>query len=477
MSPEGYAAGLTFTPRPTDVVIAPFAKCGTTWLQQMVHSLRTGGDVDFDDISRVVPWIETAYDLGLDLDAPQRAEPRAYKSHLAWDVVPKGARYVVAVRDPRRRARLGLPVLRGLVLRTRHDLRRGARPGALPRGTRLLPPPGIVVGAPQRPRRAPARLRAHEAGPRVHGPARGRVHRGRRRRRPHRGGPRGVVARRDAGRRRQVRRPPHATAQRSRVRAAAVDREGQGGDRRGGSGPGGAEPGIPGGARRRLAGNGGRAVRARRLRGAARRARPRPAPPSERVLARSRTVPGPPRGREPMYIGLRRSSQELRDELRDYYAKLLTPEVEDELSHSEGVGPVARARSGSRWRPTAGLGIGWPQGVRRPGPHADRAVHLLRRVDARRCAGADAHDQLGRADDHAVRHRRSRRTSSCRRSSPARSTSASATPSPTPAPTSRRSRRGPCATATSTSSTARRSSPASRPTPTTSGSRCAPTRT
>ena len=60
VSPEGYAAGLTFTPRPTDVVIAPFAKCGTTWLQQMVHSLRTGGDVDFDDISRVVPWIETA---------------------------------------------------------------------------------------------------------------------------------------------------------------------------------------------------------------------------------------------------------------------------------------------------------------------------------------------------------------------------------------------------------------------------------
>src|SRR4051812_12821006 len=101
VSDEGYAAGLAFTPRPTDVVIAPFAKCGTTWLQQMVHSLRTGGDVDFDDISRVVPWIETAYDLGLDLDAPQRAEPRAYKSHLAWDGVPKGARYVVAVRDPR----------------------------------------------------------------------------------------------------------------------------------------------------------------------------------------------------------------------------------------------------------------------------------------------------------------------------------------------------------------------------------------
>jgi hypothetical protein len=66
-----------------------------------VHSLRTGGDLDFDDISRVVPWIETAADLGLDLDGAQRGEPRAFKSHLSYDQVPQGARYIVAVRDPR----------------------------------------------------------------------------------------------------------------------------------------------------------------------------------------------------------------------------------------------------------------------------------------------------------------------------------------------------------------------------------------
>jgi hypothetical protein len=101
VSAEGRAAGLAFRPRPSDVIIAPFAKCGTTWLQQMVHSLRTGGDLDFDDISRVVPWIETAADLGLDLDVEQRAEPRAFKSHVTWTLVPKGGRYLVAVRDPR----------------------------------------------------------------------------------------------------------------------------------------------------------------------------------------------------------------------------------------------------------------------------------------------------------------------------------------------------------------------------------------
>ena len=91
----------TFQPRPTDVIISPFAKCGTTWLQQIVHSLRTGGDMDFDDIYEVVPFIDVAIDLGIDLDADQRAEPRAFKSHGTWDEVPKGCRYIVSFRDPK----------------------------------------------------------------------------------------------------------------------------------------------------------------------------------------------------------------------------------------------------------------------------------------------------------------------------------------------------------------------------------------
>lgn len=98
---EGRAKALKVELRPSDVVITPFAKCGTTWLQQIVHCLRTRGDMDFDDISRVVPWIETSAALGIDLDAEQRAEPRAFKSHLDWHKVPKGARYIDAVRDPK----------------------------------------------------------------------------------------------------------------------------------------------------------------------------------------------------------------------------------------------------------------------------------------------------------------------------------------------------------------------------------------
>ena len=99
--PDEAGAIADYRPRPSDIVISPYAKCGTTWLQQMFHTLRTGGDMDFDDISRVVPWIETSRLLAIDLEAPQRAAPRGFKSHLAWDKIPKGARYVVSLRDPK----------------------------------------------------------------------------------------------------------------------------------------------------------------------------------------------------------------------------------------------------------------------------------------------------------------------------------------------------------------------------------------
>jgi hypothetical protein len=43
-----------------------------------------------------------------------------------------------------------------------------------------------------------------------------------------------------------------------------------------------------------------------------------------------------------MYIGFTPEHEALRHELRDYYDRLLTPEIQEELSRSEGVGPVAR---------------------------------------------------------------------------------------------------------------------------------------
>lgn len=92
--------GLQVKLRPSDVVITPYGKSGTTWTQQIVHTLRTHGDMDFDDISRVVPWIEVSAGLGIDLDAEQKANPRAFKSHLAWDEIPRGGKYINVVREP-----------------------------------------------------------------------------------------------------------------------------------------------------------------------------------------------------------------------------------------------------------------------------------------------------------------------------------------------------------------------------------------
>ncbi len=102
MTPDHRTEGLSpYEPRPSDVIITPYGKCGTTWLQQTFHTLRTGGDMDFDDISRVVPWIEVSPLLGLDINAEQRAEPRGFKSHLSYDALPKGARYLVSLRNPK----------------------------------------------------------------------------------------------------------------------------------------------------------------------------------------------------------------------------------------------------------------------------------------------------------------------------------------------------------------------------------------
>lgn len=92
------ARGLAFRPHSSDIIISPYLKCGTTWLQQIAHGLRTRGSMEFDEISAVAPWIEAAYDVGWDLDAPQVAEPRVYKSHLSWHNIPKGGRYIVSFR-------------------------------------------------------------------------------------------------------------------------------------------------------------------------------------------------------------------------------------------------------------------------------------------------------------------------------------------------------------------------------------------
>jgi len=61
-----------------------------------------------------------------------------------------------------------------------------------------------------------------------------------------------------------------------------------------------------------------------------------------------------------VHIGYTDQQEALRQELRSYYARLLTPEVEEQLAHSQGVGPVhrqiVRHMGEDGW-----LGVGWPK--------------------------------------------------------------------------------------------------------------------
>lgn len=97
---ESRQFGNNFQPKSSDIILGTFAKCGTTWIQQIAHGLRTRGDMDFDDITTVTPWISIAYNLGWDLEASQKAEPRVYKSHLNWHDIPKGCKYICSFRNP-----------------------------------------------------------------------------------------------------------------------------------------------------------------------------------------------------------------------------------------------------------------------------------------------------------------------------------------------------------------------------------------
>ncbi|WP_151083697.1 sulfotransferase domain-containing protein [Nocardioides cynanchi] len=101
LTPGGRRTLDEFVPEPGDVFITTPPKCGTTWMQQIVHGLRSGGSMDFANINEVVPWLGMSH---VDPDAARAAQhprrPHVFKSHAGLDGVPPGARYIVVLRDP-----------------------------------------------------------------------------------------------------------------------------------------------------------------------------------------------------------------------------------------------------------------------------------------------------------------------------------------------------------------------------------------
>src|SRR4051812_35889458 len=60
-----------------------------------------------------------------------------------------------------------------------------------------------------------------------------------------------------------------------------------------------------------------------------------------------------------MHVAYTEQEEDLRTELREYYAELLDPQTQQELRDARGIGPVVR-RVVRRMGADGWLGIGWP---------------------------------------------------------------------------------------------------------------------
>ena len=149
-----------------------------------------------------------------------------------------------------------------------------------------------------------------------------------------------------------------------------------------------------------------------------------------------------------MYIGLTEEQEALQKEVRAYYAELLTPETRAELAGGGGVGApmrrVVRQMGEDGW-----LGVGWPTEW---GGRGFTPVEQFLWFDEAMRAGAPVPMLTVNSVAPTIMQFGSdeQRSSTCRRSCAARSTSRSATPSRARARTWRRCAPRRCATATST---------------------------
>jgi hypothetical protein len=90
-----------FQPLTQDICICAFPKAGSTRLQQLCHALRTGGGATEEgDIDALVPFLDMQWLTRRDLNHVRTALPRLFKSHLTWNDVPKGMKYIYCVRHP-----------------------------------------------------------------------------------------------------------------------------------------------------------------------------------------------------------------------------------------------------------------------------------------------------------------------------------------------------------------------------------------
>ena len=87
---------LAYQGRPQDLFVASYPKSGTTWLQMIIYQLTTDGEMNIPHISCAIPHLENAATARLG----EMRDPRMVKTHLPYDLVPKGnGRYLYIVRE------------------------------------------------------------------------------------------------------------------------------------------------------------------------------------------------------------------------------------------------------------------------------------------------------------------------------------------------------------------------------------------
>jgi len=95
-----YGLWFVYAARANDIFVVSYPKAGTTVLQMMLYQIFTDGSMNIPHIDAVAPWFESAVKQGPRfLDA--LASPRIFKSHRTIADLPRRARCIYIVRNPK----------------------------------------------------------------------------------------------------------------------------------------------------------------------------------------------------------------------------------------------------------------------------------------------------------------------------------------------------------------------------------------
>jgi len=94
-----------YRPRPDDIVISTYPKCGTTWMQRIV-SLLVFKTPEPQPVMKISPWIDRRFGLHLDAvieEIEAQTHRRFLKAHLPRDAMPffEEVKYIHVARDGR----------------------------------------------------------------------------------------------------------------------------------------------------------------------------------------------------------------------------------------------------------------------------------------------------------------------------------------------------------------------------------------